>query len=127
MVTVVSALLGVSMDSFQPASPACLYRLERDSPQEPWRLCPNAITADCCDKPVGRLGSSEAHLHRARETLLRSGGVSKTGPWPVRFKDMSEEEIRQSSYGLAYPTWADLWLEAGERASWLTSGLRTEE
>jgi broad specificity phosphatase PhoE len=122
VVTVVSALLRVSMDSFQPASPAALYRLERDSPQEPWRLCPD-VSVNSYDELTRRSGSSEAHLHRAREALLRSGGVSKTGPWPVRFKDMSEEEIRQSSYGLSYPTWADLWLEAGERASWLSSGL----
>ena len=125
VVTIVSALLRESMDNIQPASPCGLYRLDRASPSEPWVLCaspsaPMPRGNENFDALGARRGCSLAHLKHSGSLLSSSGKVSKTGSWPIRSRDMSDEERQRSSYGQSYPTWADLWLEAGETASWLS-------
>jgi len=110
----VAALLGVSMDDINPASPCALYRLERTSPATAWTLHPDSgqgTSSGKCDQK----GSQMSHLQLSQSLPKQS----KTGAWPVRTKDMGKAELAASSYGGSYPTWADLWLEEGEKAPWL--------
>jgi len=114
VVTIVAALLRVCMDDINPASPCALYRLDRASSASPWTLHADSgqvNEAGVCDQK----GSQMSHLQLS-QSLLKQG---KTGAWPVRTKNMGKAELAASGYGAAYPTWADLWLEEGEQASWL--------
>lgn len=120
VVAIVSALLRVSMDDINPATPCAIYRLERASSNEPWRLredCGLVRTDGSCD---GK-GAQVCHLKLSQSLLMQQKQYSKTGPWPVRTARLDPSDLVTSSYSTTYPTRADLWLEAGEKASWLNT------
>ena len=110
VITIVSALLRVSMDDINPAAPCALYRLDRINSTAPWTLhAESGLKA--ADGSCDQKGAQVSHLLLSQSLRKQS----KTGAWPVRTQNMGRTELAQSSYGASYPTWADLWLEEAER------------
>jgi broad specificity phosphatase PhoE len=110
VITIVSALLRVSMDDINPATPCALYRLDRVNTAAPWTLHAESGLATTDGAACDKKGAQVSHLQLSQSLLKQS----KTGAWPVRTKNMGKAELAQSSYGGSYPTWADLWLEEAE-------------
>jgi len=115
VITIVASLLRVSMDDINPATPGALYRLDRVSSTAPWTLHAESGLASA-DGVCDQKGAQVSHLQLSRSLPKQS----KTGAWPVRTKNMLQGDLEKSSYGAAYPTWADLWLEEAEsNTTWM--------
>lgn len=121
VVTLVSALLKTPVAATNAALPCGIYRLEREGlgdTSKPWkihRMCghQDVLTGTCDAK-----GSMTSYLELTK--LMLAGKESKTQAWPVASSTLTDEEKAQSVYSVAYPTWADKFLESSEMATWLT-------